>query len=128
LHNKALRNGRLPGEYTIGSFYDSNNFSSLNSPGGKVGGNYSLYAMFQQMVYRDGVSSSQKGLTVWGETAISAKPNVSSLPYFFGGGLSYQGLISAREKDITSIGVIYGSFSAYIPQHRNIMSSSKYRG
>jgi porin len=72
--------------------------------------------MFQQMVYRVEDYSSQKGLTAWGEVAISPKPSVSSIPYFLGGGLSYQGLISNRGKDIASLGAIYGSFSGYIPQ------------
>ncbi len=116
LHNQAQGDIGLPGEYMIGGFYDSNNFSSLSSPDGTVSGSYSLYAMFQQMVYREGDSSSQKGLTMWGEAAVSPEPSVSSMPYFLGGGLSYQGLIPSRGKDIASLGVIYGSFSAYIPQ------------
>jgi porin len=116
LYNQAKGNTGLPGEYTVGGLYDSNNFSSLSCPACKAGGDYSLYAMFQQMVYRVEDYSSQKGLTAWGEVAISPKPSVSSIPYFLGGGLSYQGLISNRGKDIASLGAIYGSFSGYIPQ------------
>ncbi|HET6514270.1 MAG TPA: carbohydrate porin [Thermodesulfovibrionales bacterium] len=116
LHNQAPGNAGLPGEYTIGGLYNSNNFSSLSSPSGSVSNNYSLYAMFQQMVYRDPGPGGQKGLTVWGEAAISPKPSVSSMPYFLGGGLSYQGLIPGRGSDLASIGALYGSFSGYIPQ------------
>ena len=116
LYNQDKGNAGLPGEYTIGGLYDSNKFSSLSFPAGKVGGNYNLYAMFQQMVYRDGGPRSQKGLTVWGEVAISPNPSVSSMPYFLGGGLSYLGLIPSRGKDIASIGAIYGNLSGYIPQ------------
>jgi porin len=72
--------------------------------------------MFQQMVYRDGGAGSQKGLTVWWETALAPKSTVSSLPYFVGGGLSYQGIIPRRDNDIASAAVIYGSFSRYIPR------------
>ncbi|MGO9614101.1 MAG: carbohydrate porin [Dissulfurispiraceae bacterium] len=116
LYNQDKGDAGLPGEYTIGGFYDSNKFSSLSFPADKVGGNYNLYAMFQQMVYRDGGPRSQKGLTVWGEVATSPKPSVSIMPYFLGGGLSYQGLISSRGKDIASIGAIHGNVSGYIPQ------------
>jgi len=56
----------MPGEYTVGGSYDSNAFSSLRSPGGSEGDSYGLFAMFQQMVYRDGGPASQRGLTVWG--------------------------------------------------------------
>ena len=38
------------------------------------------------------------------------------MPYFVGGGLSYQGAIPRRDDDIAAIGVIYGSFSRYIPR------------
>ena len=71
--------------------------------------------MFQQMVYRDGGAGSQKGLTVWSETAIAPKSSVNAMPYFVGAGLSYQGAISGRDNDIASAGVIYGSFSHFIP-------------
>ena len=116
LYNQAQGDSGLPGEYTIGGFYDSNDFTGLRLPAVNAGSNYNLYAMFQQMVYRDGGPASRKGLTVWGEVALSPKPRVSTMPYFFGGGLSCQGLIPSRLKDIASIGAIYGSFSGYIPQ------------
>ena len=38
------------------------------------------------------------------------------MPYFVGGGLSYQGVIPRRDNDIASAAVIYGSFSRYIPR------------
>ena len=38
------------------------------------------------------------------------------MPYFIGGGLSYQGVIPGRDDDIASAGVIYGTFSRYIPR------------
>jgi porin len=68
------------------------------------------------MIYRDGETGSQKGLTVWGEAAIAPRSTVSFMPYFVGGGLSYQGAIPGRDDDIASAGVIYGTFSRYIPR------------
>ena len=38
------------------------------------------------------------------------------MPHFIGGGLSYQGAIPGRDDDIASVGVIYGTFSRYIPR------------
>jgi porin len=72
--------------------------------------------MFQQMVYREGGGDRQKGLTVWGETAVGPKSSVSAIPYFVGAGLSYQGLIPGRSDDLASAGVIHGTFSRYIPR------------
>jgi porin len=116
LYNEAQGDAGMPGEYSLGGSYDSNTFMSLSNSAGTESGSYSLYALFQQMVYRDGGPGSQKGLTVWGEATISPKPGVSSMPYFVGGGSSYKGIIPSREKDTASIGVIYGSFSRHIPQ------------
>ena len=114
--NHAPGDTGLPGQYTLGGSYDSNRFTSLNNPNSTKSGNYSIHGMFQQMVYRDGGAGSQKGLTIWGETALAPKSIVSTMPYFVGGGVSYQGAIPRRDDDIASAGVIYGSFSRYIPR------------
>jgi porin len=115
LLNQSPGETGLPGQYSIGGFYDSNSFHSLSNPSSMVSGDYSLYGLFQQMVYRDGGADSQKGLTVWGEAAFSPKPSVSTMPYFVGAGMSYMGLIPGRGQDIASFGVICGTFSGYIP-------------
>jgi porin len=114
--NHAPDDKGLPGQYSFGGFYNGNRFASLKNPGATKTGLYSIYGLFQQMIYRDGEAGSQKGLTIWGETALAPKSIVSTMPYFVGGGVSYQGLIPRRDDDIASAGVIYGSFSRYIPR------------
>ena len=114
--NHASGDGGLPGQYTVGGFYDSNRFINLSKPDSTKSGIYSIYGMFQQMVYRDGMAGSQKGLTVWGKAALAPKSTVSTMPYFFGGGLSYQGPIPGRDADMGSVAVIYGTLSRYIPR------------
>jgi porin len=114
--NHAPGDTGLPGQYTLGGSYDSNRFTNLNNPNSTKSGNYSIHGMFQQMVYRDGGAGSQKGLTIWGETALAPKSIVSTIPYSVGGGVSYQGLIPRRDDDIASAAVIYGTFSRYIPR------------
>jgi porin len=115
LLNQAQGDAGVPGQYSLGGFYDSDTFSNLSEPDGTVSGNYGVYAMFQQMVYRDGGPASQRGLTVWGEVVISPKQSATTIPYFLAGGVSYQGLIPSREKDIASLGVVHGIVSRYIP-------------
>jgi porin len=88
----------------------------LRNENASESGTYNVYGLFQQMIYRDGDASSQKGLTVWGETVLAPKSSVNTMPYFVGGGLSYQGLIPGRDNDIVSTGVIFGSFSRNIPR------------
>jgi porin len=116
LFNHAPGDTGLPGQYIFGGFYDSNKFTNLSNPNSTKSGLYIVYGMFQQMVYRDGGADSQKGLTIWGQTALAPKSTVSTLPYFVGAGLSYQGSIPGREDDIAAAGVIYGTVSRYIPR------------
>jgi porin len=116
LANHAPEDRGMPGQFTFGGFYDSNRFSSLSQPNTTESGTYSLYGLFQQMVYRAGGVSSQQGLTVWGETAIAPKSRVNPMPYFLGAGVSYQGLVPGRGSDIASAGIIYGAFSHAIPR------------
>jgi porin len=116
LFNHALKDMGLPGQYTLGGFYDSDKFSSLSKPNATESGTWSVYGLFQQMIYRDGEDGSQKGLTMWGETSIAPKSSVNTMPYFVGAGLSYLGLIPGRGDDIASAGMIYGTFSRYIPR------------
>jgi porin len=113
--NQARGDAGMPGEYALGGFYDSNAFSSLSAPGTTMNGNYVIYVMAQQMVYRPGGAGSARGLTVWGEMALSPRPSASPMPYLVAGGLSYQGLVPARGKDIASVGVVSGTFSRYLP-------------
>jgi porin len=114
--NHAPRDYGMPGQYSFGGFYDSNKFSDLRHANSTKSGVYSIYAMFQQMVYRERGPGNQKGLTLWGETALAPKSTVSTLPYFVGAGSSYQGLMPRRANDIASAAVIYGSFSRYVPK------------
>jgi porin len=106
----------LPGFYAVGGMYDSSKFSRLDGAGGTENGNAAVYAMFQQMVYRDGGPESQKGLTLWGQVTGAPRPSVSPLPLFGAGGITYQGLIPGREQDAASLGAIYGAFSRDLPR------------
>jgi porin len=116
LANHAPGDSGLPGQCTLGGFYDSNRFSSLSQPNATESGTYGFYGLFQQMVYRAGGASSQQGLTVWGEAALAPKARVNPMPSFVGGGVSYQGLVPGRGSDIASAGVIAGMFSHFIPR------------
>jgi porin len=113
--NQGKTDTGLPGEYAIGGFYDTNRFTSLNPPPGTVSGNYAVYAVFQQMVYRDGAPGSKRGLTVWGEFALSPRQSASLIPYLVAGGLSYRGLFPARARDVASLGVVSGILSRHVP-------------
>jgi porin len=104
-----------PGQYSLGGFFDSNRFASVAGGTATSNGNYGVYVMAQQMVYREEDTPGQQGLTLWGTASYSTKQNVSLLPVFTGGGASYQGLIVGRDRDIASVGWFYGKVSGYVP-------------
>jgi len=49
LANHAPGDGGMPGQFTLGGFYDSNRFSSLSHPNATESGTSSLYGLLQQM-------------------------------------------------------------------------------
>ncbi len=101
----------LPGHYSVGAYAVAASFSRLSAPAQMVQNNYGVYAMIDQMVYREGGPGTQQGLTPWAAVLVSPTPDRSLMPYYAVGGAVYQGLIPGRDNDVTALGVIYGKYS-----------------
>lgn len=110
LYNQGPSDKGLPGQYTLGGFYDSNAFQNL-ATGANVDGNWNLYLLGQQQVTRDGGAGSARGLTLWGSVNYASKQSVNILPVELGLGASYQGPFPSRPNDIASAGWFYGKVS-----------------
>jgi porin len=115
LRNQQSDDKEKQGEYTAGFFADNNSFATLPSADSRSDGNAGVFILGQQTVYRPGGPGTTQGLTIWGTWAYSSKELVSSMPLFSGAGLSYQGLIKKRSRDIVSAGWVYAKTSRYIP-------------
>ncbi len=98
-----LKKGDFPGNYQIGILFQTG--KSTKFLGGNVQGNYSLYTYFDQ------VMPFNKKLTAFACGMIAPK-NRNKFPYYFQTGLLYQGLIPSRRKDMSAIGLAYGSYSS----------------
>ena len=103
------------GEYTVGFIGDNNSFPTLPNGETQSGGYVGVFAMGQEKVYQPDGPGTSRGLTVWGSWAYNAKPLISIVPLFWGGGASYQGLIPTRKNDAASVGWVYGRVSNYLP-------------
>ena len=115
--NHAPDDKGLQGQYSFGGFYDSNRFASLNNPNSTKSGLYGIYGMFQQMIYRDGEAGSQKGLTIWGEINNRAEIKCQRHALFRRWRSELSGRHSPAAITISlQSGVIYGTFSRYIPR------------
>jgi carbohydrate-selective porin OprB len=113
LRNQRASSVGKPGQITAGFLHSNNSFPSLISPLERSDGYSGAYLMGQQMVFRPGGPGTSKGATVWGAWALNSKQLINPIHVFWGGGLSYEGLIPARKNDIVSAGLIRGEASKY---------------
>ena len=123
----ALNQGKdaagLPGTYKIGGFYHSGGFDdlrtdtlglSLADPASsgmprRHRGDYGVYAVADQMVWREPGSDSA-GLNLF--TRIGGAPADRNLISFYvDGGAAYKGLIAGRGDDVTAVAVAYAKLS-----------------
>jgi porin len=110
-HNQGKDAEGLPGNYYVGSYYNSNRFENLADSDKARHGNYGLYFYMDHAVYREEGSTGNQGLTPFLTATFAPLEEVNTFPYFVAGGLVYRGLIPGRDNDTTSWGFAYGQFS-----------------
>lgn len=113
LHNQRASSTGKPGQITAGFLHSNNSFPSLMDPLDHSDGYSGEFLMGQQMIFRPDGRGTSQGATIWGAWAHSSKDLVSPIPLFWGGGLSYKGLIPARKNDIFSAGLIRAESSKF---------------
>jgi carbohydrate-selective porin OprB len=114
LRNQRANSTGKPGQIAAGFLHNNNSFPYLSSPGRSDGYN-GAYLMGQQMVFRPDGPGTSRGATVWAAWSHNTKELISPIPVFWGGGLSYEGLIPARKNDLISAGLIRAEGSKYAP-------------
>jgi len=105
----------MPGRYRLGAYYDSNQYASFSRPGVEQTGNYGLYVMGEQMVFREGGPGRAEGLTLFGAIIYAPSASINTMPMFVSTGASYRGLVPTRDRDTTAFALYYGGFSRYLP-------------
>jgi len=105
----------LPGRYRAGGYYDSNEYTSFTNPGREQTGNYGLFLLGEQMVYREGGAGSDQGLSLFGVLIYAPQQRFNTLPWFASAGASYRGLVPGRDKDTAGFALYYGGFSRDLP-------------
>ncbi len=108
----------LPGAYKVGALYNSQNFAdqrrsatglSLADPAGlaSVGrnrrGNWSAYAVMDQMVFREAGTKDQ-GIGVFARV-MGAPGDRNLINFYVDGGVTYKGLVPGRDSDTAGLGV-----------------------
>ena len=113
--NSGKGDGGLPGRYRAGGYFDSNEYTSLTNPGRQESGNYGLYLLGEQMVYREGGAGSDRGLSLFGAFIYAPQQRINQLPCFASVGASYRGLVPGRDNDTAVFALYYGGFSRDLP-------------
>lgn len=101
----------LPGNLKIGAFslagavpaYDR----SVNA-----GGRHGFYLVADQALARYGEPAQGRQLGVFGSVVSAPNASVSPMPVFFSTGLVANGPLASRPRDVLSLGLAYGGFSA----------------
>jgi porin len=101
----------LPGTYRFGGYYDSNRFPIFSDPSLKRRGNWGLYLLVDQVVYREGAPGSGQGLALAGALVAAPEQSINTIPFFVAAGAVYRGLLPGRDKDALAFAAYYGAFS-----------------
>jgi len=105
----------LPGHYAIGGYLDSSTYEYVDETERSRDGNYGLYLLAEQTVYREPDGGGHQGLTVWSTLTVAPDQQINTLPFAAYGGLVYTGLLPDRDRDATAFGLAYGRFSDDLP-------------
>jgi porin len=115
LPNQAHGQGGPPGHYSLGAYHDGNYFPLLPSRTVNTTGNWGLYAMFQQSLFRPDDTGVLAGLSAWGAFTWTSLSDRNALPFSAMAGLSWQGVLPGRREDVLSVGWSSGRVSPSIP-------------
>ncbi len=107
LLNQAQADTGYKGNYKLGGYYKTGQETLFT--GGSQTGNYGLYALFDQMLYRKYGPGTSQGLTMFG-SFLFAPDNRNMFPYFFDIALIYKGAFN-RHRDYVSLGLAHGNYS-----------------
>jgi porin len=111
LRNQGQAAAGNPGNFKIGGYYDSNAYQDLSNPTQtEIWGNYGVYLLLDQLIYREGGPESKQGLTPFAVVTV-APSDRNTFPFFYSTSLVYQGLIPRRDRDTMAVGLAYGKFS-----------------
>lgn len=99
----------LPGTFKLGGYYDSKSFADqLTSASHR--GDYGLYAMADQLVYREPMANKDddpRGLGAFVRAGLAPQSDRNIVTFDFETGLNYTGLLPSRAKDITGLGFAF---------------------
>jgi len=147
-HNQNREDNGLPGSTCFGGYYESSKFTDIVNPNEVYSGNYGLYLIADQMIYkgdwpdffgpsyaRSQATYSEKsknpyhrrtavamdrpnGLSLWGGAYLAPQVHRNAQTFQLATGLAYQGLLPNRNRDVTALAIVMGKFSRKLTGQR----------
>ena len=111
LRGQGEGSASLPGTFRFGGYYDSNRYPTFDDPAVKHRGNWGLYLLVDQVVYREGPPGSGQGLALGGAFVAAPDQQINTMPFFAAAGAVYRGVWPGRDKDALAAVAYYGAFS-----------------
>jgi porin len=124
----------LPGHYKGGIYYNGATcrdlYSDINGDSYAVTqldrkkhiGNYNVYVMADQMIYRE-KGTKDDGLTALAVATVGPD-SINKFPFFLMGGLIYKGLVPGRDSDLTAVQMAYAKYSDKLKESEQSVGSS----
>ncbi|MEM7009405.1 MAG: carbohydrate porin [Thermodesulfobacteriota bacterium] len=112
--NSYLNSTGLPGNYKIGGYYQSGDFTNFTDPDSPKDGNYGFYILLDQMIYREQDqlgNRTDQGLHPFVSLLFAPDSEINTFPFFMNGGVVYKGLIPGRNNDYAGFAIVYGKYS-----------------
>ena len=113
----------LPGNYKLGTWYNTNTVDNVTlsdtgrtftNPVNKTyRGQYSVYGLIDQTLYREDNSTTQ-GLSAFARVTISPQQSRNMVTSYFDLGMAYTGLFDGRPEDILGLGFAWAKFTPYL--------------
>lgn len=109
--NPSDDSGGLPGTFKLGGYYDTKAFADQEG-GGTEHGDYGIYAMADQLLYRAPAEpgGDVRGLGGFLRAGFAPEADRNVITSDVETGLNYTGLLPSRAKDITGIAFAYTRF------------------
>jgi porin len=98
--------GQLPGTIKLGGWQQWGDFETLRDPDRVIHGDYGLYAVIDQMIYRLPGEGDPKGISVFGRV-IGAPSDRNVVDIYWEAGMTFSGMMPSRPNDILGIGFAY---------------------
>jgi porin len=106
--------GRLPGQLKFGGYADTGQYDFVDGSPRKQTGLGDVYAILRQKVWEP-EPLSYRGVHLWTAFSYAWDDDIVTFPYYWNGGVVWQGPFGTRSEDTLAFGVARGWFSDALP-------------